>query len=831
MISIHTLKRTALHVVLILSITSSCFISSGQDDSLRTLIIRANDPKEVLRLQVELGDLYKYNNPDSVLAISDRILSLSTQIGDDYYRCVGLRLKGHALSDIPPFENAMMVIEEAIQLSTKIGNKLEMGKNYNNLGLIYHHLGNSDKALDLFLKSLAIRQELGDPNEISGSLNNIGMVYNELGQHQQALDFYLKALDFHKGKAESKSKAQLYNNIALVYENLKQFDTALDYYNRALVLAIQFNDKFGQSLILSNIGGIYGQTNRPELSIEYLTKAISLQKEINHTWGLAQSYRVLANVYGVTNRFQQALQYAKMSNDLAFEMNAKMLIQETSFLLSELYSETGNYKEALRYHHIYADYSDSLSDEETQSKLFRLESEFKYNQQLDDLKEEQRAKELYQAQQIQSQTYLSNIFIGAFLIMILLAFLMFLNRKKLQKARLIAEAASLAKSEFVTNMSHEIRTPLNAVIGFSDLLMRTNLKDDQIQYATTVHQSAHSLLTIVNDILDFSKIESGKMELSIVRIDLLELKNQLHSIVSFQAKEKKLQLQYVIGPNIPRYIWVDEIRLRQILVNLMSNAIKFTESGGVTLKLEVLRKMNDDRAWFRFSVIDTGVGIATTNQKKIFDAFSQEDAGTSRKFGGTGLGLTISNKLLSLMNTSLKLESILGRGSIFYFDILLTGQFSSLITPEEWQVTSKKQVIETEEIDQAPSMNSDQPEQKIIIAEDNPVNLLLAKTLIRDIFPQAYLIVATNGYECIELYKKERPDMILMDVQMPELNGYDATKAIRGIEIGRRIPIIALTAGTIEGEREKCLEAGMDDYISKPIIRATFIEALKRWSR
>jgi CheY-like chemotaxis protein len=153
-----------------------------------------------------------------------------------------------------------------------------------------------------------------------------------------------------------------------------------------------------------------------------------------------------------------------------------------------------------------------------------------------------------------------------------------------------------------------------------------------------------------------------------------------------------------------------------------------------------------------------------------------------------------------------------------------------LITPEEWQLTSKKVVIETEEIDQTPSLTSDLPEQKIIIAEDNPVNLLLAKTLIRDIFPQAYLIVATNGYECIELYKKEKPDMILMDVQMPELNGYDATKAIRGIEAGRRIPIIALTAGTIEGEREKCLEAGMDDYISKPIIRATFIEALKKWS-
>eukprot|EP01137_Pigoraptor_chileana_P013872 Opistho-2@67869 len=220
-------------------------------------------------------------------------------------------------------------------------------------------------------------------------------------------------------------------------------------------------------------------------------------------------------------------------------------------------------------------------------------------------------------------------------------------------------------------MSHEIRTPLNGVIGFVDLLMKTKLDNTQKQYMSTVFQSTNSLLDIINDILDFSKIEAGKLELSIEQYDLYKLGEQVMDIVTYQANEKGLEILLNIQSDNPRFIWVDSVRLRQVLVNLLGNAVKFTNSGEIELKIFILKTELDKNVRFRFQVRDTGVGIDPSNQQKIFTAFSQEDASTTRKFGGTGLGLTISNKLLGLMGSQLQVESEMGEGSTFFFDITL----------------------------------------------------------------------------------------------------------------------------------------------------------------
>jgi PAS domain S-box-containing protein len=394
-----------------------------------------------------------------------------------------------------------------------------------------------------------------------------------------------------------------------------------------------------------------------------------------------------------------------------------------------------------------------------------------------------------------------------------------LTNKELKKAKILAEEANKAKSDFLSNMSHEIRTPLNGIVGFTDLLMKTDLEKDQLEYMSTVNISANSLMEIINDILDFSKIESGKLELHIENTDLFRLLHQVIDLFKHQANMKNIDLSLTIENNVPHYIYADSIRLKQILVNLISNALKFTSFGVIHLDVKQVKEGGED-ATIKFSIKDTGIGIKQYNQKKIFNSFVQEDSATSKKFGGTGLGLAISNLLLELMSSNLQLKSKYGDGSDFFFFIKfkkaqpIEDNFIELTASNSIQKIRNGKKLDT---------------YRILIVEDNKVNMFLAKTLVKRIVPNAVIFEARDGQEGLEQFEENKPDLILMDIQMPVKNGYEATIEIRKHKKGDKIPIIALTAGIMVGEKDKCLEFGMNDYVSKPIIEDDLDAIINKW--
>jgi len=372
-----------------------------------------------------------------------------------------------------------------------------------------------------------------------------------------------------------------------------------------------------------------------------------------------------------------------------------------------------------------------------------------------------------------------------------------------EKARLASEAANVSKTEFLANMSHEIRTPMNGIIGAADMLKLTELNGDQKKFLGIISDSSRSLLNIINDILDLSKIEEDRVELEQIPMDLFCMTSKTIEMLSIRAEQKGLMLIKQIGKDCPQFIMGDPTRIGQILTNVISNAIKFTDEGSVTIELS----RRDDKH-INFSIKDTGMGIAGHKQKDIFDSFSQSDSSTTRKYGGTGLGLSITKKLINMMDGEIQVSSRVNEGSIFSFYIKAPAAEKENISRD-----CPEGSIEAEEVD-----ITSREDLKVLVVEDHPVNMKIIRFMLSK--KGCEIHEAENGQIAIEQFRKVSPDLIFMDMQMPVMNGLEATKAIRKLEKEQHLPravITALTANAMKSDREISKKAGMDHFLSKPV--------------
>ncbi len=676
------------------------------------------------------------------------------------------------------------------------------------------------RALDIAQNMIKAYEEDSSQHQIEyfEALAYAGSIMHLIGNFQESEKYLLKGLA--RANDDKVYRGRVNTDLAILYSSMEQISKAHANLDRGL--QIMAGEATCRPCIMRAHrirADIFNQEGKHQEALEILKKTSYFyeQEERGEALNLGEYYSAKSTAYLGLEQYTKAISIAEIGIE---KTNGNLYSsQQNYWVIYKAQEALGNHQEALASYQKYVSARDAMTELRNSQEVTKKELAFQYEQQ-------KLADELIYQQQLNRERNNRNILmaLGIFAGLIAIGFYfrfrwaqktkaaLEIKNKEIEAEKEKAKASEQAKHRFLANMSHEIRTPMNAIKGMTDILLRRAPQTAQLEYLDGIRQSTDSLLVIIDDILDISKIEAGKIELESIPFSMKELFANVHTIMQFKAEEKGLQLKNHIPKDIP-LLSGDPSRLRQVLINLVGNAIKFTTKGVVTMSVQSTLQ-DDEKSELHFTVSDTGVGIDPDRLEKIFKSFEQAYTDTSRKYGGTGLGLSISKKLVELHGGRMWVESEKGKGSQFHFSIEYPLATAEEVHPDEAAIPFEKMARSLKGI-------------RILLVEDNTFNAIVAEEELEDAIPEVEVDVAENGAIAVEKMRSGSYDIILMDVQMPVMNGFEATAKIRAMDSQTAgVPIIAMTANVMKEEVEKCYEAGMDEFIGKPFDTAELLRKM-----
>lgn len=717
------------------------------------------DEREKINCLIDIVLEIRNYDIDEAFRLSNEIIERSTKI--DYQEGLGrgLNNKGACYWLKGEYDKGMSVLKEALKIAKQYKLVALKARIYNNYGNIYRDLGDLSNASKYFQWALEINEQLGDELSQSAVLISISNLHFDLYDYENALEYAKRCLQIFIKYDDKKRLISVYHTLGNIYLKQEVYNLAIINFKRSLVLSEP--NTVGHMLANSGIGKVYYKEKMFEKAQKYLRLVIQQAKELSNFEGIIISEFYLGRISLDEKDYKNALVHFDIAFDLANEHFRKHDVMSIHEMYAKVYEKMGDIVEAY----------------ENLKKFEKLKEEIFQQNTFNKLRNLQLRHEIEFA----------------------------------VKEKEVAEQSAKLKQEFIANMSHEIRTPMNAIVGMTRLLQEKNPRADQSKYLDAITQSADNLLVIINDILDFSKIEAGKITIESVSFSLKQILKNVVTLLRFKAIEKGIDIRFDFNENVPEHLIGDPTRLTQVLMNLAGNAVKFTEKGSVQIVCRNV-ELEGDCVKMAFDVIDTGIGISEEYVGKIFESFTQAGTDVARKFGGTGLGLTISKQLVELMGGSVEVKSKIGVGTTFTFILpFQIGEGDFKQSQDDFTIAVNDLEI----------LNL----SKILLVDDNEFNRIVAVDTLKSIAPNMSILEAQSGMEAIEKLKTNEIDLVLMDIQMPKMSGIEATLFIRNkLEAPlNRIKIIAMTANVMKNDIDSYLQNGMNDHIPKPFHKSELI--------